>query len=55
MVLDVAESDPCGGVANVPGRFGPVGVVCAGFSDSDPSRLSELAVNSFSLSSVRIP
>ena len=48
MVLEVAESDPCGGVSDVPGRFGPVGVVGLDFSDSDPSGLSELAGNSFS-------
>ena len=54
MVLEVAETEPCGGVAAVPGRFGPVGVVGDDLFDSDTSGLPELVGTSFSRSAVRI-
>ena len=55
MIREVSETDPCGGVADVPGRLGPVSVVGDDLSDSDTSGLSETVGASLSWSFVRIP
>ena len=48
MVLEVAETEPCGGVVDVPGRLGPVIAVGDDLSDSDTSGLSETVRTSLS-------